>query len=154
MPHDWCKANGPSLLIIVSAVLGLCFGFILKSIFTISPVVLTYIALPGTLIIRAFMMIIVPLILASLATSITGTKRGENKRLIIWTFVLIVVFSSCCSTFGAIMVSIIKPGVRNMSMIVANKDSPSDGQQSHEFDIKQMISSQDESIYDVFIKSN
>jgi Na+/H+-dicarboxylate symporter len=57
-------------LIIIGAILGLIFGFILKSIWSISPLVLTYIGLPGKLIIRAFMMILVPLIVASLSTSI------------------------------------------------------------------------------------
>jgi Na+/melibiose symporter-like transporter len=66
---NWCKENLYSILIIISAILGLIFGFILKSIWQISPVVLTYIKLPGILIIRAFMMILVPLIVASLSTS-------------------------------------------------------------------------------------
>ncbi|CAG2167810.1 unnamed protein product [Oppiella nova] len=91
----WCKDNVYSLLIIISAILGLICGFIMKSIFTISPLVLTYIGLPGKLVIRAFMMIIVPLIVSSLATI---DNSGD-------------------------------PGV----------------------DIKQMIASQDESIYDVFM---
>ncbi|CAG2172310.1 unnamed protein product [Oppiella nova] len=112
----WCKDNVYSLLIIISAILGLICGFILKSIFTISPLLLTYIGLPGKLVIRAFMMIIVPLIVSSLATSITNTKRGDNKRVM--------------ST--------------DNEVVVDNSGDPG-------VDIKQMIASQDESIYDVFM---
>ncbi|CAG2170541.1 unnamed protein product [Oppiella nova] len=94
------------------------------------------------------MMIIVPLIIASLSTSIAGTKEGENKRLIIYTFLLIILFASFCSSFGAIMVSVMKPGVRPTADIERDRD---DSQGSVGFDVKQMIASQDESIYDVFM---
>ncbi|CAG2108679.1 unnamed protein product [Medioppia subpectinata] len=134
----WCNENKYSLLIILAAIMGLTLGFIAKSIFTISPIALVYIALPGTLIIRAFTMIIVPFIVSSLSTSITATKRGENKRMIVLTFILVIVFT---------------PGVRDVSAREASHRDVTAGQSSSPVgrDIKQMISSQDESIYDMFI---
>ncbi|XP_054167654.1 excitatory amino acid transporter 5-like isoform X2 [Oppia nitens] len=149
----WCQQNLYSILIIISAIVGLIFGFILKStVTTISPLALTYIGLPGKLIIRAFMMIIVPLIVTSLATSITATKRGENKRLILLTFLLIVLFASSMAILGSTLVSIVRPGG-------AGSDGSGGGgqvfgRQSHgeeTVDIKQMISSQEDSIYDIFM---
>jgi Na+/H+-dicarboxylate symporter len=67
----WFRQNLFPVLIIISALSGLGFGFLLKSIWEINPLVITYIGLPGKLVIRAFMMILVPLIVASLANSMS-----------------------------------------------------------------------------------
>ena len=80
---------------------------------------------------------------------ITATKKGENKRLIGFSFLLIVLFSSFVSIFGALLVVIIKPGVKvdvKNDIQNGNYNSSQGGR-----DIKQMISSQDEALYDVLM---
>jgi Na+/H+-dicarboxylate symporter len=59
------------IIIILSAILGLGFGFLIKNFWEMSPIMITYIGLPGKLVIRAFMMVLVPLIVASITTSIS-----------------------------------------------------------------------------------
>jgi hypothetical protein len=66
----WCVKNVSSLLIIVGAFLGFTLGFTIRSFWLdIPPVVVNYIGLPGKLLVRAFSMILVPLIVCSLSTS-------------------------------------------------------------------------------------
>jgi hypothetical protein len=66
--------------------------------------------------------------------------------MIIITFLLFITFSSFCTTFGTVLMFIIKPGVREM-----NDENISDDYQDDSFNVKQMISSQDEAVYDVFM---
>ena len=67
--QKWFRENLPAVLIIIGAALGFVIGFIIKNTLTLSPMAITYIGLPGKLLIRAFSMILVPLIICSLATS-------------------------------------------------------------------------------------
>ncbi|CAG2102659.1 unnamed protein product [Medioppia subpectinata] len=128
----WCNENKYSLLIILAAIMGLTLGFIMKSIFTISPIALVYIGLPGTLLIRAFKMIIVPFIVSSLSTN-TSLDNCIKQVYITLVFKM--------------------PGVRDVSAREASHRDVTAGQSSSPVgrDIKQMISSQDESIYDMFM---
>ncbi|CAG2171128.1 unnamed protein product [Oppiella nova] len=90
------------------------------------------------------MMMMVPLIISSMALSILGTKQGENKRMIVLTIVLVVTFSSFTTIFGTSLMMIIKPGTI---------DSPSkNATDNYQGYINPQIgTSQDETIYDVFM---
>ena len=83
----------------------------------------------------------------TLNAGIASTKKGENKRLIVFSFLLIVLFSGFVSLFGAVLVKMIKPGLRAHNENEIHHGDSSQGSR----DIKQMISSQDEAIYDVLM---
>lgn len=106
------RGNFLSIAIVVGAIGGFAVGYIINTIMRggINPDTVRYVGLPGKLLIRAFSLLIVPLIVCSLATGVAATKRGENKKLVIMTFILFVAFSSFASIFGATVMQILRPG--------------------------------------------
>ena len=76
------------------------------------------------------------------------TKRDQNKRLILVSFVSIVSSLLCVSTFGVMVTMLIRPGVSQASQNqIYNEMNSSERNQ----DIRLLIKSQSDAIHDVFM---
>ncbi len=91
--------------ILIALVLSVLFGMYL-------PDYVLYVEWMGILFLKALKMIIVPLILASIISGITGIAKASNLgRLGLKTFSYYIITSLFAIVTGLIMVNLIKPGV-------------------------------------------
>ncbi|CAG2166404.1 unnamed protein product [Oppiella nova] len=72
-----------------------------------------YLSLPGTLVVRIFSLIVVPMIVTSLATSISSAKSSENKKILKWTFTLFAIYSCLAPMLGSGLMFMVRPGVQS-----------------------------------------
>ncbi len=95
--------------------IGLISGVILavaSRLFHFEPVVTEQVALLGTVFLRALKMIIVPLIVSSIISGVTGLGDAENfGRLALKTFTYYIMTSIFAILTGLILVNLIKPGI-------------------------------------------
>ncbi len=95
--------------------IGLISGVILavaSRLLHFEPVVTEQVALLGTVFLRALKMIIVPLIVSSIISGVTGLGDAENfGRLALKTFTYYIMTSIFAILTGLILVNLIKPGI-------------------------------------------
>ncbi len=94
---------------------GLCLGFILgilSRIFGFQEIVLNYVSVIGTVFLRALRMIIVPLIVSSIISSVAGIGSAERfGRLSLKALFYYVITSLLAIVTGLTLANVIKPGV-------------------------------------------
>jgi len=115
--------------ILIALVLGVAFGFVSRA-GAFEYLVTDYVAIAGTIFIRALRMIIVPLILSSMITGVASLGTGESfGRLSFKTFAYYVTTSLLAIMTGLLMVNLIQPGV---GAELGFKEIPADLQQNVE----------------------
>lgn len=146
--QHFLSSNRNSLLTIGGVLSGLLLGMAVKAIFwppgvdgkevTIDPYLLRYVSLPGILYIRVILLLIAPLLVSSLATSLLHTEDedGDNdessehqehsspakpsseinaKKLLITTLTFFVSFTLVAGLLGISLVVLFQPGVSSSS---------------------------------------
>ncbi len=97
--------------ILIALLAGIVFAF-LSRIFGFEEFVVDKVSIFGTIFIRALRMIIVPLIVSSIISGVTGIGSAENfGRLSLKTFSYYIATSLFAILTGLILVNIIQPGV-------------------------------------------
>ncbi len=95
--------------------IGLCLGFILgilSRIFDFQDFITGYIAVVGTVFLRLLRMIIIPLIVSSIISSVASLGSAERfGRLSLKTFAYYIVTTFFAILTGLLLVNILKPGV-------------------------------------------
>lgn len=121
---------------ILGVVSGLLAGQVTKCIFwpdgtPVDPYLLRYISLPGQIYIRAFLLLIVPLLVSSLSTSLLFTENDSNeksknikdcgidgRKLLLTTLIFFVCFSTFSAAMGISLMAIVSPGTINNYVII------------------------------------
>ncbi len=97
--------------ILIALIVGILFAF-LSRVFGFENLVIEKISILGTIFIRALRMIIVPLIVSSIISGVTGIGSAENfGRLSLKTFGYYIATSLFAILTGLILVNLIQPGV-------------------------------------------
>ncbi|HGY56232.1 MAG TPA: dicarboxylate/amino acid:cation symporter [Caldithrix abyssi] len=97
--------------ILIALLAGIVFAFLAR-IFGFEEFVVDKVSIFGTIFIRALRMIIVPLIVSSIISGVTGIGSAENfGRLSLKTFSYYIATSLFAILTGLILVNIIQPGV-------------------------------------------
>ncbi|KAI2796313.1 hypothetical protein BLOT_015867 [Blomia tropicalis] len=140
------ESNRNSILTILSVLVGLICGIIIRTLFwpdgNINPYLLRYASLPGTIYIRAFLMLVVPLLVTSVATSLLHSEMNEPnsdsedvqlvtneeidpKKLLSLSLMFFVCFSLFASLLGISLMTIVKPGLNqsDMNYTIVNIDN-------------------------------
>nr|KAF6445127.1 solute carrier family 1 member 7 [Molossus molossus] len=106
---DVCKRNGLLILSVLSVTVGCLLGFFLRTQ-RLSPQEISYFQFPGELLMRMLKMLILPLVVSSLISSLASLDAKTSSRLGILTVAYYLWTTFVAVVVGIIMVSIIHPG--------------------------------------------
>lgn len=97
--------------ILIALIAGILFAFLSRQL-GFEAFILDYVSVLGTIFLRALKMIIVPLIVSSIISGVTGIGSAENfGRLSLKTFAYYISTSLLAILTGLILVNLIRPGV-------------------------------------------
>ncbi|CAL1298346.1 unnamed protein product [Larinioides sclopetarius] len=106
---QWLRRNAFLLLLLVATVSGYVLGLVLQSQKP-SNQTIYLIAFPGQLVLRAFLMIIVPLLFCSLVLGVSSLRKGGDARMVAVTIAFFLGLSSMCAIMGACAGHLVHPG--------------------------------------------
>ncbi|GFU33946.1 hypothetical protein NPIL_5551 [Nephila pilipes] len=105
----WIRRNGFLLLLLVSTVSGYVLGLFLQSQ-KLSNHTILLIGFPGQLVLRAFLMIIVPLLFCSLVLGVSSLRKGGDARMVAVTIGFFLGLSTMSAIMGASAGHLVHPG--------------------------------------------
>nr|AKN21395.1 slc1a-5 [Schmidtea mediterranea] len=108
------KDNVLVALTIASVVLGLAMGLLLKFVATISDRQVYLIGFPGEMLMNMLKMLIIPLIVSSLITGLSGLDAKSSGKMGLYAIVYYVVTTLMAVILGIILVVAIHPGNPNI----------------------------------------
>ncbi|XP_015909801.1 excitatory amino acid transporter 3 [Parasteatoda tepidariorum] len=120
----WCRNHGFLLLLLLATVSGYVLGILLKSQ-NLSNQTIRLIGFPGQLVIRAFFMIIVPLLFCSLVLGVSSLRKGGDARMVAVTIAFFLGLSSLAAIMGAGAGHIVHPGQKITSSSIQVQTSMS-----------------------------
>ncbi|CAG2165048.1 unnamed protein product [Oppiella nova] len=122
--NSWLINNRGQIGYTTLCVLAMVFGYLLKTYYPQikDEMFMKYLSLPGTIVGRIFCLIVVPMIITSLATSIGSAKSSENKKILKWTFTLFCIYSSLAPLLGSALMFIVRPGVQSAEELAVWKN--------------------------------
>ncbi|XP_033760828.1 excitatory amino acid transporter-like isoform X2 [Pecten maximus] len=106
----WVNDNLLLLLTSVGIVLGFGVGFGIREV-NPSPVLLTWIGMPGELFIRMLKLMVIPLIISSVITATASLDAKSNGRISLVAFVFITVTNILACVIAIVFGLLLKPGV-------------------------------------------
>ncbi|CAH2325795.1 excitatory amino acid transporter 2 isoform X3 [Pelobates cultripes] len=108
----WDKLRGNLLLTltVLGVILGAVFGGVLRLASPIHPDIVMVIAFPGDILMRMLKMLILPLIISSLITGLSGLDAKSSGRLGTRAMVYYMVTTIIAAILGVILVLAIHPG--------------------------------------------
>ncbi|GFU71519.1 transposable element Tcb2 transposase [Trichonephila clavipes] len=106
---QWVRRNGFLLLLLVSTVSGYVLGLFLQSQ-RLSNHTIHLIGFPGQLVLRAFLMIIVPLLFCSLVLGVSSLRKGGDARMVAVTIGFFLALSTMSAIMGASAGHLVHPG--------------------------------------------
>ena len=110
---SWLNAENILLFLIIFAVIwGFALGYILGLFYDFSDDVINYLTFPGTLFMNMLKMMIVPLIVSSLITSLASLDSAMSGKLGYRAVLYYLLTTIIAVILGIIMVTTIKPGSR------------------------------------------
>ncbi|XP_045714317.1 excitatory amino acid transporter 5 isoform X3 [Phyllostomus hastatus] len=107
--RDVFRRNGLLILSVLSVTVGCLLGFFLRTR-RLSPQEISYFQFPGELLMRMLKMLILPLVVSSLISSLASLDAKTSGRLGILTVAYYLWTTFVAVVVGIIMVSIIHPG--------------------------------------------
>uniref|UniRef100_A0A061QLJ1 Amino acid transporter n=1 Tax=Cupiennius salei TaxID=6928 RepID=A0A061QLJ1_CUPSA len=120
----WCRRNGFLLLLLLATVVGYILGVVLKPL-DLSNHTLHLIGYPGQLVIRSFLMIIVPLLFCSLVLGVSSLRKGGDARMVALTICFFLALSTLSAIMGAAAGHLVHPGQK-----ISSAAAPSEGKMS------------------------
>ncbi|KAF8771074.1 Excitatory amino acid transporter 3 like protein [Argiope bruennichi] len=106
---QWMKRNAFLLLLLVATVSGYILGLGLQS-YKLSNHTIYLIGFPGQLVLRAFLMIIVPLLFCSLVLGVSSLRKGGDARMVAVTIAFFLGLSTMSAIMGASAGHLVHPG--------------------------------------------
>lgn len=107
----WCRYHCFLFLLVLSTVAGYVLGVLLRPQ-GLSNQALLLIGFPGQLMLRSFLMIIVPLLFCSLVLGVSSLRRGGDARMVALTIGLFLALSTFSAVMGATAGHLVHPGQR------------------------------------------
>lgn len=115
--YPWFRRNMFVLLLVSSTMSGYLLGVVLQSFWTPSGPTLHLIGFPGQLVLRSFLMILVPLLFCSLVLGVSSLRKGGDTRMVVLTIAFFLLLSSLSAVMGAVAGHVVHPGQKVTSLV-------------------------------------
>uniref|UniRef100_A0AC35F8W6 Amino acid transporter n=1 Tax=Panagrolaimus sp. PS1159 TaxID=55785 RepID=A0AC35F8W6_9BILA len=103
------KVNGELSFTLFGVIFGLILGFILR-FFEPDRKLIIYINFPGEILMNILRLMILPLIVASIISSLSQLDADQSGAVSKWAFTYYAITTTCAVILGIILVLVIHPG--------------------------------------------
>ncbi|KFM77463.1 putative sodium-dependent excitatory amino acid transporter glt-6, partial [Stegodyphus mimosarum] len=121
---SWVRENGFLVLLVLATASGYILGFLLKPQ-NFSSQTITLIGFPGQLVIRSFLMIIVPLLFCNLVLGVSSLRKGGDAKMVAITIAFFLGLSTFSAIMGATAGHVVHPGQKITSSKIQPQSSMS-----------------------------